>query len=161
MCIRAISTRRCWTHHCRSTQTDAWTLPLVPLAIARGLPLLAICRGAQEANVALGGTLHQAVQQVPPFNDHRAPDGQPPEVQYADVHPVQVVAGGRLAAIAVGTLLPVAMHPAEILAAAVWFSAVTWLMYKTRNIWDCVAAHAVTNLLLGVWVVFSGEWHFL
>ena len=78
---------------------DAWTLPLIPLALAQGLPLLAICRGAQEANVALGGTLHQAVQLIEPFNDHRAPDGQPPEVQYADVHPVQVVAGGRLAAI--------------------------------------------------------------
>jgi putative glutamine amidotransferase len=37
------------------------------------MPLLAICRGAQEANVALGGTLHQAVHDVGPFNDHRAP----------------------------------------------------------------------------------------
>ena len=42
---------------------DAWTLPLVPKALARGVPLLAICRGAQEVNVALGGTLHQLVDQ--------------------------------------------------------------------------------------------------
>jgi len=61
----------------------------------------------------------------------------------------------------VGTLVPMAMHPAELLAAAVWFTSITWLMFKTKNIWDCVAAHAVTNLLLGVWVVASGEWHLM
>ena len=77
---------------------DAWTLPLIRLAVARGLPLLGICRGAQEANVAFGGTLHQAVQAVAPFNDHRAPEGQPPEVQYAhQAHGVDVVPGGVLA----------------------------------------------------------------
>jgi uncharacterized protein len=65
------------------------------------------------------------------------------------------------AAIAAGTLVPMALHPGELLAAAVWFTLVTWLMFKTKNIWDCVAAHAVTNLLLGVWVVFSGDWYFL
>ncbi len=65
------------------------------------------------------------------------------------------------AAILAGTLVPVAMHPAEMLAAAVWFSMVTWLMVRTRNIWDCVAAHATTNLLLGAWVVYSGQWYFL
>ena len=64
-------------------------------------------------------------------------------------------------AVIVGTLVPVAMHPAEIFAATVWFTLITWLMFKTKNIWDCVAAHAVTNLLLGVWVVVSGDWHFL
>lgn len=43
---------------------DAWTLPLVRAALARGLPLLGICRGAQEINVALGGSLHQAVHET-------------------------------------------------------------------------------------------------
>ena len=77
---------------------DAWTLPLIRLAVARGLPLLGICRGAQEANVAFGGTLHQAVQEVSPFNDHRAPDDQPPELQYAHrAHHVDVLPGGLLA----------------------------------------------------------------
>jgi hypothetical protein len=61
-------------------------------------------------------------------------------------------------AIVVGTAVPVLMHPQEALAAAVWFSAVTWLMLRTRNIWDCVAAHAVTNLLLGFYVLASGNW---
>jgi uncharacterized protein len=60
--------------------------------------------------------------------------------------------------IVVGTLFPVLYHP-EKFAALVWFSLVTWLMIRTKNIWDCVAAHAVTNLLLGIYVVTRGEWH--
>ncbi len=64
-------------------------------------------------------------------------------------------------AVVVGTLLPILMHPAgEMLAVAVWFSLVTWLMARTKNIWDCVAAHVVTNLLLGIYVIASGEWQF-
>jgi CAAX prenyl protease-like protein len=64
----------------------------------------------------------------------------------------------RVAAIA-GTAVPMLMHPGELLAAFVWFSLVTWLMAHTRNIWDCVAAHAVTNLLLGIYVVTQHQWH--
>jgi len=75
---------------------DAWTLPLIPRVLALGMPLLAICRGTQEVNVALGGTLHQAVQDVGPYADHRAPDGQPAAVQYGPAHPVEVVPGGVL-----------------------------------------------------------------
>jgi putative glutamine amidotransferase len=77
-------------------ERDAWTLPLITRALARGLPLLGICRGTQEANVALGGTLHQAVHEQPGLNDHRAPADQPAEVQYGFAHPVDVVAGGLL-----------------------------------------------------------------
>ncbi len=54
---------------------DATTLPLIRAAIARGLPVLAICRGIQELNVALGGTLHQRLQEVPGRHDHREPEG--------------------------------------------------------------------------------------
>ena len=61
-------------------------------------------------------------------------------------------------AIVVGTAVPVLLHPGEAVAAAVWFSGITWLMLRTRNIWDCVVAHAVTNLLLGVWVVAANQW---
>ncbi|MBN2216496.1 MAG: CAAX prenyl protease-related protein [Pirellulales bacterium] len=64
-------------------------------------------------------------------------------------------------AVVVGTVAPMLMHPAELLAAAVWFSMVTWLMVKTRSLWDCVVAHMVTNLLLGVYVVQTGEWQFM
>ena len=61
-------------------------------------------------------------------------------------------------ALIVGTAVPMLMHPAELFAAAVWFSLVTWLMLRTKNIWDCVAAHAVTNLLLGIYVVTQHQW---
>jgi hypothetical protein len=71
------------------------------------------------------------------------------EVPFGQVTPLAVV---------VGTAIPMLMHPGELLAAAVWFSLVTWLMVRTRNIWDCVAAHAVTNLLLGIYVVTQEQW---
>jgi hypothetical protein len=61
-------------------------------------------------------------------------------------------------ALVVGTAVPMMMHPGELLAALVWFSLVSWLMTRTRNIWDCVAAHAVTNFLLGIYVVQTGNW---
>jgi uncharacterized protein len=59
-------------------------------------------------------------------------------------------------AIVLGTAVPLLSHPAELLAAAVWFSMVTWLMLRTKNIWDCILAHAVTNFLLGLYVVLMG-----
>ena len=75
---------------------DAWTLPLIPRVLARGIALFAICRGFQEANVALGGSLHQAVQDVAGQHDHRyAPDASL-EDQYGPAHDVDVVAGGVL-----------------------------------------------------------------
>jgi uncharacterized protein len=64
-------------------------------------------------------------------------------------------------AVLLGTLLPMLLHPGELFAAAVWFSMVTWLMVRTRNIWDCVTAHAVTNLLLGIYAVTFNQWQFL
>ena len=60
-------------------------------------------------------------------------------------------------AVAVGIAVPVLYHP-EHLAALVWFSLVTWLMVRTKNYWDCVAAHAITNLMLGIVVVATGWW---
>lgn len=80
-------------------ERDAWTLPLITRALARGVPIFGICRGTQEVNVALGGTLHQAVQEVAGLADHRAPEAQPPEVQYAPAHIVEVVGGGVLEAL--------------------------------------------------------------
>lgn len=60
-------------------------------------------------------------------------------------------------AAAAGVAFATLYHP-EKLAAIVWFSLTMWLMLKTKNFWDCVAAHAVTNFLLGVWVVWRGAW---
>ena len=75
---------------------DAWTLALIPRAIARGIPLLGVCRGFQEMNVALGGTLHQAVHEVPGLADHRDDPHAPAAVQYAAAHPVEIAPGGVL-----------------------------------------------------------------
>jgi putative glutamine amidotransferase len=75
---------------------DRWTLPLIPRVLARGIPLFAICRGFQEANVALGGSLHQAVHEVPGQHDHRAAPHASPEVTYGLAHPVDVMPGGTL-----------------------------------------------------------------
>ena len=76
---------------------DATTLPLIRAAIAAGLPLLAICRGIQEVNVALGGTLHQEVHIVPDRADHRSDTEQSVDEQYGPAHPVHLTPGGYLA----------------------------------------------------------------
>lgn len=78
---------------------DATTLPLIRAAIQRGIPLLAVCRGFQEVNVALGGTLHQAVHDVAGMNDHREQKTQTLEQQYAPSHRVLLEPGGRMARI--------------------------------------------------------------
>mgnify|MGYP005853407107 CR=1 FL=1 len=67
---------------------DAVTLPLIRAAIEKKTPLFAICRGFQELNVALGGSLHQAVHQVNGHSDHRARPEAPLEEAYGPVHPV-------------------------------------------------------------------------
>ncbi len=57
------------------------------------------------------------------------------------------------------SLYGVLTHPSEAIAAFLWFGLVTLLMRRTGNLWDCVVAHAVTNLLLGIYVVQFGAWH--
>ena len=78
---------------------DATTLPLLEAAIEKGIPVLGLCRGFQEMNVALGGTLHQHVQEVSGRMDHREDLNAPLDVQYGPAHPVEVVPGGLLARI--------------------------------------------------------------
>ena len=77
-------------------QRDATTLPLIRKAIEAGLPVLAICRGFQELNVALGGTLHQHVHEVPGRCDHRSQKDRPPSMRYEPRHEIAMAAGGRL-----------------------------------------------------------------
>ena len=81
---------------------DALTLQLIKAAIAAGVPLLAICRGFQELNVAFGGRLYQTVQAVSGLNDHREPKELDIDTQYAPVHTVDLVENGQLANI-IGT----------------------------------------------------------
>ena len=75
---------------------DALTLPLARRALESGVPLLAVCRGFQELNVVLGGTLHQNVQEVDGFHDHQSNGDDSLDVQYGPSHPVDIVAGGLL-----------------------------------------------------------------
>ena len=75
---------------------DATVLRLVPACIEAGVPLLGICRGLQEINVALGGSLHYRVNEVPGKNDHRMPRGEDVTIEdiYALRHPVKLTPGG-------------------------------------------------------------------
>ena len=68
-----------------------------------------------------------------------------------------------LAGLSIGALLTpsvygVITHPSEAIAAFLWFGLVTWLMTRTHSLWDCVVAHAVTNLLLGIYVLRYEQW---
>jgi putative glutamine amidotransferase len=78
---------------------DSTAIPLLSAAIAMGKPTLCICRGFQELNVALGGTLHQHIQEVPGRRDHREDPNAPLDVQYGPAHEVTVEPGGMLAGI--------------------------------------------------------------
>jgi putative glutamine amidotransferase len=78
---------------------DATTLPLIRKAIARGVPLLAICRGIQEMNVALGGTLATEIQDMEGRMDHRAPQSDNQDERFAIRHPVRIAEGSCLAGI--------------------------------------------------------------
>ena len=78
---------------------DALALPLLRGAIAAGKPVLAICRGFQELNVALGGSLHQHVEEVPGRQVHHEDYDAPLDTQYGPAHDVAVAEGGVLARI--------------------------------------------------------------
>jgi|APFre7841882724_1041349.scaffolds.fasta_scaffold05867_2 putative glutamine amidotransferase len=86
---------------------DALTLKLIRTAIEAGIPLLAICRGFQEMNVAFGGSLHQTVHAVAGLSDHREAKDADVEMQYAPSHPVSLLAGGQLASIVGSTQMMV------------------------------------------------------
>lgn len=75
---------------------DRTTLPLIRAAIAKGVPLLAICRGFQELNVALGGSLHTEIQTLPGRLDHRSPKVDDNDVRYGIRQPVYVENNGCL-----------------------------------------------------------------
>jgi putative glutamine amidotransferase len=79
---------------------DATTLPLIREAVEAGLPVLGICRGFQEMNVAFGGSLHQKLHEIPGYLDHRDDETQPLEVQYGPAHEVTLEPGGLLEGLA-------------------------------------------------------------
>ncbi len=90
-------------HEPYDEERDALALPLIAACIACGMPIFGICRGFQEINVALGGSLHPEIRELPGRINHRMPrleNGEihpDPEVIFADRHDVSLVAGGVFA----------------------------------------------------------------
>ena len=75
---------------------DELTMRLIRLVLEKGIPLLAICRGMQELNVALGGSLHAALHELPNRLDHRHIESDDVDEWYGLQHTVQLSAGGQL-----------------------------------------------------------------
>jgi putative glutamine amidotransferase len=130
---------------------DALTMALVPAAIGSGTPLLGVCRGLQEMNVALGGSLHQQVHAEPGLIDHREPEDSDLAVQFAARHEVKLSPGSAFAQWAGGSSAQVnSLHGQGI----------------KRLGRDLVAeAHAPDGLIEGVRVehapefAFGVQWH--
>lgn len=95
----------------RDPHRDAMTLPIARHALDTGVPLFAICRGFQELNVVLGGTLHQKVRDVPGYHNHKENPDDPLDVQYGPAHPVNLADGGLLARLAgAGSVMVNSLH---------------------------------------------------
>jgi putative glutamine amidotransferase len=82
---------------------DATTFALIDAALEKGLPTLFICRGFQELNAALGGTLHARLHEVEGRMDHRMPKHDDPDVRYGLRHAMRFAPGGIFAEIAGAT----------------------------------------------------------
>lgn len=78
---------------------DATSLPLIRAAINKGIPVLAICRGIQELNVALGGTLATEIQELEGRMDHRAPESDIQAERFAIQHAIKIAPNSCLAEI--------------------------------------------------------------
>lgn len=92
-------------------ERDATTLPLIRKAIEHGVPLLAICRGIQELNVALGGTLAAEIQDREGSLDHRAPVSDDQDARFAIRQSVSIKPGSCLAGVfGAGDILVNSVH---------------------------------------------------
>jgi len=130
-------------------ERDATTLPLIREAVLRDLPILAICRGIQELNVALGGTLHQRLHELPDRLNHRARKDAP-EGPYGPAHSVTLTEGGLLARL-VGT--------AEIMVNSLHSQGIDRLAAKLRV--EAVAPDGQIEAvsLPGARFVVGVQWH--
>lgn len=88
-------------------QRDATTLPMIPRVIDAGIPMLCICRGIQELNVALGGSLHQNVPGLPGKLNHFAPEDWNVEKRFGPAHDVIIERGSELAKLSTATTVKV------------------------------------------------------
>lgn len=133
------------------TARDALTLNLIRAAIDAGVPVLAICRGFQELNVAYGGSLHQAVQEQTGKSDHREPKDLPLAMQYAVSHSVRLVKNSQLEKI-VGTenMMVNSLHGQGIDKLGLGLSAQA---YAPDGLIEAIAVDNAKAFALGV------QWH--
>lgn len=135
---------------------DETTLPLIRAAIDHGVPLLALCRGHQELNVALGGTLHQNVHELPGKRDHRGRKVPSNEERYGYAHTVELTSGGMLARLAGQQKVQVnSLHAQAIdrIAPGLAIEAVS----SDDGVIEAVRVTAAKSLALGV--QWHPEWH--
>lgn len=135
---------------------DDTTLPLIRAALERGVPLLAICRGNQELNVALGGTLHQNVHELPGKRDHRGRKVPSNEERYGYAHTVELTPGGMLARMAGTQTVQVnSLHAQAIdrLAPGIAVEAVA----PEDGVIEAVRVTAAKSFAIGV--QWHPEWH--
>jgi putative glutamine amidotransferase len=128
---------------------DATTMPLIKGAVERGIPVLAICRGIQELNVALGGTLHQNVHEKPGRHDHGWDNRAPRDADFGPRHTVSVT--GSLARIVGASELTVnSLHSQaiDLIAPGLAVEAVA----EDRT-FEAVAGMGTPGFVLGV------QWH--
>jgi len=80
-------------------QRDESTYQLIHAALKYDIPLLGVCRGFQEMNVAFGGTLHQKVHDQAEFMDHREDQSKSYDIQYDLAHDIHLTPNGILASL--------------------------------------------------------------
>ena len=137
-------------------QRDELTLALVNACIRNSVPLLGVCRGFQEINVALGGSLHQQVHTQPGFMDHREPAGVPFAQQFAPRHEVRFAPDSQFAHWAGGnTAMVNSLHGQGIRQLASGLRAVGHASDGLIEAFEVEGAHAFACA-----VQWHPEWHF-
>ncbi|MFM4902267.1 gamma-glutamyl-gamma-aminobutyrate hydrolase family protein [Aeromonas hydrophila] len=130
---------------------DLFDIPLVRAALDRGLPILGICRGMQEINVALGGDIHQKVYSEPGYDDHREDADDPVDDQYGESHQVELVPGSWLAELMGQPSIPVnSLHGQGIKTLA---KGLEPLAHAEDGLIEAIHAPTLSSFLLAV------QWH--
>ncbi len=76
---------------------DRVVLPLIRACVEKGVPVLGICRGFQELNVAMGGSLHPEIRDLPGRDNHRMPPDGTLEEKFALRHEITLTPDGPFA----------------------------------------------------------------
>lgn len=138
------------------SERDGLTLALVKACVDQGVPLLGVCRGFQEINVALGGSLHQQVQDQPGMMDHREGKTEPLAQQYAPRHALRLEADSQFARWAGGTEVQVnSLHGQGVKRLAPGLRAVGYAPDGLIEAFEVVAARSFACA-----VQWHPEWRF-